>query len=80
VQIFAGKTRAALKRIRTVKANATGAYSFTTQNAGPFFRARVVLQTRPAPQLCQQLAAQLPVPCVNSQVSGVNLTSRTVRR
>ncbi|HEY7729433.1 MAG TPA: hypothetical protein VH950_00870 [Gaiellaceae bacterium] len=80
VQIFAGKTRAALKRIRTVRANANGAYSFTTRNPGPFFRSRVVLPVRPAPQLCQQLAAQLPVPCVNGQVSGVSLTSRVVRR
>jgi hypothetical protein len=80
VQIFAGKTRAALKRIKTVKANATGAYAFTTRNAGPFFRSKVVLPVRSAPQLCQQLAAQLPVPCVNSQVSGVDQTSRIVRR
>jgi hypothetical protein len=80
IQILAGPARTSLKRIKVVKTNASGAYTFTTRNPGPFFRARIVLPPRPAPQLCQAFGAQLPVPCVNSTVSGFTQDSRIVRR
>jgi hypothetical protein len=80
IQILAGPARTSLKRIKVVKTNASGAYTFTTRNPGPFFRARIVLPSRPAPPLCQAFGAQLPVPCVNSTVSGFTQDSRIVRR
>jgi hypothetical protein len=80
VVVLAGKTRTAMRRIGTVVTRANGTYVFNTLNKGPFFRTRVVLDTRAAPQLCQALAGQLPVPCINSQVSGFTQLSRIVRR
>jgi hypothetical protein len=80
IQVWAGKTRATLKRIATVKTGANGNYTFSTINKGPFFRTRIVLPARKAGQLCQAVGAQLPVPCVNSTVSGFTQLSRVVRR
>lgn len=80
VVVLAGKTRATLRRIGSTVTRANGTYVFSTQSKGPFFRTRVILDTRAAPQLCQALAGQLPVPCINSQVSGFTQVSRIVRR
>lgn len=80
VEIWAGKTRAGLKRVARVTSKAGGAYTFATRNAGPFFRARVVAAGRAAPELCQALGASLPVPCVNSTVSGFTALSAIARR
>ena len=80
VAVFAGRTRTSLRLIGNVPTRANGSYTFTTRNRGPFFRTRIILSNRDAPQLCQALGAQLPVPCVNSTVSGFTALSRIVRR
>jgi hypothetical protein len=80
VAVLAGRTRAALRVIGNVGTRAKGTYTFTTRNRGPFFRTRVILPNRAAPQLCQAFAAQLPYPCINSRVNGFTQLSRVVRR
>jgi hypothetical protein len=78
IDIYAGPTASALKKVKTVTTNAAGAYTFTAKLAkATFFQARATSPDRDlGPSLC---APGLPAPCISATVSGGSLTSGTVR-
>ena len=74
--------RAGTKRLATVSAGATGSFTYAIPKASKAtaFQATAVVASRPAPAVCSQFTGLgLPVPCVNSTVSGFTATSATVR-
>ena len=80
VQIWAGLTKAGLKKVATVKTNASGTYSFTYGKAARFFRTRTVVGASPAPALCAKLQPALPVPCINATTSAFTALSTITKR
>jgi hypothetical protein len=78
VQVWAGATRAALRRIGTPTTKAGGAFSLATLRKVQFFQVRSVVAPRAAPQLCQ-VQSPFPVRCVNPTVMGFAVQSATVR-
>lgn len=80
VEIWAGLKRSALKKVATTSTKANGAYAFTYGRKAAFFRTRTVVAARPAPTLCAQLQASLPVPCVNGSFNGFTSLSAIARR
>ena len=62
VDILAGLTRGSLKKVGSVKTKADGSYVLTYGKVAKFFRTRTVVGSSPAPALCTQLQAALPVP------------------
>lgn len=80
VQIWAGLTKAKLKRVATVRTNASGNYTFAYGKVAKFFRTRTVVGARPAPALCTKLQPALPVPCVNATNSAFTALSPITKR
>ena len=80
VQIWAGPTKAGLKRVATVKTNASGNFAFTYGKAARFFRTRTVVGAIPAPALCTRLQPSLPVPCINATTSAFTALSPITKR
>lgn len=80
IEIFAGKTRRALKKVATTTTKANGTYSYLYGRAALFFRARAVAASRPAPPVCALFSGRSPVPCVNPMVNGFVAQSAIVRR
>ena len=80
MQIWAGLTKAGLKKVATVKTNASGTYSFTYGKAARFFRTRTVVGASPAPALCAKLQPALPVPCINATTSAFTALSTITKR
>ena len=76
VQIWAGATRAALKKIGTATTRAGGACSLATLKKVRFFQARAAAPARAAPQVCQ-IQSPFPVRCVNPTVTGYAVRSAT---
>lgn len=79
VSIFGATGRAALRRLATVSAGSSGAFTYAVprRSRATRFQARVVVAARTSATACTQFAA-LPVPCVNGTVSGFSANSRTV--
>ena len=79
VSIYGAVGRAALRRIATVSAGASGAFTYAVprKSKATTFQARVVAASRTSPAVCVQFRT-LPVPCVNGTVSGFSATSRNV--
>jgi hypothetical protein len=77
VQIWAGATRAGLRRIGTTTTKPGGAFSLATLKKVRFFQARAVAPARAAPQVCQ-IQSPFPVRCVNPTVNGFAVRSATV--
>ena len=71
---------AGTKRLATVSAGASGAFTYAVPRASKAttFRARAVVAGRSAPAICGQFGS-LGVPCVNATVSGFTATSGAVR-
>ena len=71
---------AGTKRLATVSAGASGAFTYAVPRASraTTFRARAVVAGRSAPAICGQFGS-LGVPCVNATVSGFSATSGAVR-
>ena len=71
---------AGTKRLATVTAGATGAFTYAVpkRSKATVFRARTVVAGHDAPAVCGQFGS-LGVPCVNATVSGFTATSGTVR-
>jgi hypothetical protein len=71
---------AGTKRLATVSANASGAFTYAVpkKSTATTFRARAVVAGRSAPAACTPFAA-LGVSCVNPTASGFTATSGTVR-
>ncbi len=80
VQIWAGKTKAGLKKVATVKTNASGNYAFTYGKVARFFRTRTIVGASPAPALCAKLQPALPVPCINATTSAFTALSAITKR
>ncbi len=80
VEIWAGLKKTALKRVATTSTKADGGYAFTYGKKAAFFRTRTIVASRPAPALCAQLQASLPVPCVNASFNGFTALSTIARR
>lgn len=80
VEVWAGKTRAGLKRVATTSTKADGSYAFTYGKAAAFFRTRTVVAAHPVPALCTQLQGSLPVPCVNAGFNGFTALSAISKR
>jgi hypothetical protein len=80
VTIFGATGRAALRRIATVSARSSGAFTYAVprRSRATTFQARVVVAARTSATACTQFSA-LPVPCVNGTVSGFSARSRNVR-
>lgn len=79
VGVWAGVTRRALERVGTARAEADGSYRFRSRR-GTFFRTHAVAAAGPAASLCQALASQLPVQCVNPTIGGFTARSPVVRK
>ena len=79
VSIFAAAGRAALRRVATVTAGNTGAFSYAVprRSKATRFQARVVVAARDSAAVCSQFGT-LPVPCVNGTISGFSANSRTI--
>ena len=80
VQIWAGLTKAGLKKVATVKTNASGGYTFTYGKEAKFFRTRTLVGASPAPALCTKLQPALPVPCINATTSAFTALSAITKR
>jgi hypothetical protein len=80
VEVWAGLTRVGLKKVATVKTKADGSYAFTYGKVAKFFRTRTVVGATPTPALCAKLAASLPVPCVNGNLSPFTAQSPIAKR
>lgn len=80
IEIWAGLTKAKLKKVATTSSKASGGYAFTYGKRAAFFRTRVVVASRAAPPVCALFAGRLPVPCVNPTVNGFTALSKVVKR
>jgi hypothetical protein len=80
VAISGGPTAGKLKKLGSVKANASGNYTFKAKK-GVFFKATAVALPASAPPLCAALAAALaPIPCVNPTTNGFTAQSKAVKK
>jgi len=80
VAISGGPTAGKLKKLGSVKANASGNYRFRAKK-GVFFKATAVALPASAPPLCTALAPALaPVPCVNPTTNGFTVQSKAVKK
>jgi hypothetical protein len=80
IEVWAGLTKAGLKKVATTSTKADGSYSFKYAKKALFFRTRTVVPGRAAAPLCAQLQAALPVPCVNPTVNGFTALSPVAKR
>ena len=80
VQVFAGLTRATLKKLATVKSKGSGTYSYNAK-VGKYFRVKAIAPAAAAAPLCAALTPLLGgIPCVNPTVNGFTAQSPAVAR
>ena len=80
VTIRGGAKASSLKRLGSVKASASGAFTFRAKR-GTFFKVAAVAAPGTAAPLCAALAAALsPIPCVNPTTNGFTAQSKTVKK
>ena len=80
VAISGGPTAGKLKKLGSVKANASGNYTFRAKK-GVFFKATAAALPASAPPLCTALAPALaPVPCVNPTTIGFTAQTKAVKK
>jgi hypothetical protein len=79
VTVFAGTTRASLRRLGTVRTSPAGVFSYARASGGlTFFRVTAAALPRASTTGCGT-AGPLPVPCVSASVSGFSAASPVVR-
>ena len=79
VTISGGPSARKLKTLGRATIGATGKFVYRAK-VGTFFRAKAVATSAAAPPLCDQLAAGLPVPCMNPTVNGFTVQSQVVKK
>ena len=80
VAIFGGAKANRLKRLGSVRASASGAFTFRAKT-GVFFRANGTAAAGAAPAVCTAISAAIaPVPCVNPTTNGFTVQSRVIRK
>jgi len=80
VAIFGGLKANRLKRLGSVRASASGAFTFRAKT-GVFFRANVTAAAGVAPAVCAAISAAIaPVPCVNPTTNGFTAQTRVIRK